>query len=130
MKKHTIEQIYYLTKEDLKEVATNAEIMEIYKNDSNLQSEMMRLSRTVYMLIDNAYIGVNKENHRKFMRERIDELESMQYYLKQALLEMARSAIYSGMDIEHYYKDGKLMLPETVKGMLYAGELLDGSEKL
>jgi hypothetical protein len=89
------------------------------------------MSKAVYRLIWNAYIGLDKNIHIEFMRKRI--------YLNQhgerdaiinAILEMVKGAIESGMDLNIYTEKGGSIYPLTVMEYLNEANLIDSTRKI
>jgi hypothetical protein len=95
------------------------------------EKSLISMSKAVYRLIWNAYIGLDKNIHIEFMRKRI--------YLNQhgerdaiinAILEMVKGAIESGMDLNIYTEKGGSIYPLTVMEYLNEANLIDSTRKI
>jgi len=95
------------------------------------EKSLISMSKAVYRLIWNAYTGLDKNVHIEFMKKRI--------YLNQhgerdsiinAILEMVKGAIESGMDLNAYTDKGGNNYPSTVIDCLNEANLIDGTRKI
>ena len=125
-----IKEEYYITINAMTNMTeyTEDEIKRVFKN---ADKSLVILSQAVYRLIWNAYMGIDKYIHIEFMKKKI--------YLNQhgereaiinAIVEMAKGAIESGMDLNVYTDNGKSKYPETVYDYLDQANLLDGTRKV
>jgi len=89
------------------------------------------ISQAVYRLVWNAFEGFDKDIHIKFMKKMIyDNLNNEREWLLRAMVELVRGAVESGMDLNPYTKEGKVLMPETVVDCLRNGRLLNGARKV
>lgn len=89
------------------------------------------LSHSIYRLIYRHYKGAFIEDHRTFMQTILsNNANNERYYLMNAMLEMVKGAVQSGMDLNAYLNEPSDIYPPTVYEELRNGHLLDASRKI
>ena len=94
---------------------------------------MRLLSQAVYRIIYGAYAGPDKDIHIRYMRKKIyNNLHGERDWLLQAVVELVRGAVESGMDLNAYTNDHdkKRSYPQTVVECLDNARLIDETRKI
>jgi hypothetical protein len=107
--------------------ATQDEIAQVFGNKKQQERKMNYISNVIYAIIDDRYIGINKKEHRDFMRWSIFNDTEMQHGVEQAMIELAVAMFYDGVDLN--VGTGEVFKMPEVTMYLKNYELLDGSEK-
>ena len=98
---------------------------------SNINKGLKILSHNVYRLIYDYYKGINKNEHITFMQRKIANNQyNEQTYLLNAIIELVRGVVQSGVDLNAYNDEYKSKYPETVYEELRNGKLLDKRNKI
>lgn len=125
-------QEYYITLEALTNLTgyTSDDIALAFGEKVNIN--LKNISHSVYRLIYNwRRSPKGKYAHKKYMRKKIYEnTEEEVIALRNAMIEMAKGAIESGMDLNAYIDDPKDTFPHTVYEELRQADLLDSSNKM
>jgi len=120
---------YYLSIDAVTKYAnyTNDEIVSLFKNADIV---LKNISRAVYRLIDREYRGMERNNHKKYMRKLIyDNAYGEVTALMNAMLEATKGALESGMDLNAYINEPRDTFPPTVYYELRGALLIDRSQK-
>jgi len=124
-------QEYYITLEALTNLTgyTSDDIALAFGEKVNIN--LKNISHSVYRLIYNwRRSPKGKYAHKKYMRKKIYEnIQEEVIALRNAMIEMAKGAIESGMDLNAYINDPKETYPPTVISELKSANLLDSSHK-
>lgn len=109
---------------------TNYDSSDIYEHNIDLG----QLSRATYQYIASFYKGPNPERHFNAIKKLIEDEPQKQQTLKQAIVEVVKGALVSGMDLNAYIanlqNEHKEHVPHTVKeelrygGLYFPGEII------
>ena len=123
-------QEYYITIDAVTNYTTytDSEIRNVFGADVNKALKI--ISHSVYLLIYDQRRAKDKFTHKKYMRKKIyDNAQEETTVLMLAMIEAAKGAIESGMDLNAYTDAAVIKYPPTVYQELRQADLLDPSEK-
>lgn len=93
---------YYIERDDLLNYSefTETDLTEVY--GEKLEFHLKVASRKVYSIMYSAYGGKERERQYAVMRYMINNDETKQLGIREAIIEYIRGAMYSGMDLQDY----------------------------
>ena len=124
-----LQEYYIKLNAVLKYTSYSSEELSLIFKDVN--KDLKIISHSVYRLMYDMRRGINKYNHKKYIRKKIyDNAEEEVTVLILAMIEAVKGAIESGMDLNAYINDPKETFPKTVYQELRQAELLNTADKL
>lgn len=84
--------------------------------------EIQNLSQEVYDIMLSAYVGIDKDRQLKALEYMINQSTSKQQALLNAIIELVKGAVTSGLDSEKYVS-GEYVYPKSVIAKLKNGGL-------
>lgn len=113
-----VDNEYQIEKDD---VLNNSEFSESELVDTygeKLEYYLKVASQRVYSIMYSAYGGVGKERQYEILRYMINNDEKKQIGLREAIIEYIRGAVYTGMDLNQYTKNGGASYSDEVIAIL------------
>lgn len=123
MKWDKVRKQFYLEKSDVTDNTTIEEEDLRAEYGERFEIGLQELSQHVYNYIDSAYRGVHGRQHALAVRKMIYDDANKQVILMDAMNEMLRADIYTGMRLKAYTNEGKANVPDTVQTILRNGNL-------